>query len=127
MGRHTPLRLSRFRPNSLGSERHGTAYVGKCDCRITEEVAEQNLNRGIPDPADAPGHPPRIYVLYDGVIYVAVPTNPGVSYHAYPWRGDIPGRRIPRRVLSGLKRIAADRGELSKLNQWLKDYGGDTR
>lgn len=69
--------------------------------------------------------PERFYAVYRGVIYEAVPTQPGVSYHAYPWRGDLPGRPgLPRRILRRLRDQADQNDERKALEQWLKKYGG---
>ena len=35
--------------------------------------------------------PERIFNVYRGVPYVAVQTQPGVSYHGYPWCGRMSG------------------------------------
>ncbi len=106
-----------------GFEQSGSGYVGKCDSTITTEIAESELNHGIPYDFENRDHPSKIYVLYNGVIYEAVPTEYGTSYHAYPWRGDLPGRTIPRRVLRKLERVATEKGMLREMRAWLKKYG----
>ena len=51
--------------------------------------------------------------------------SPGISYHAYPWRGDLPGRRkLSRRILRKLRQNADRKGERKELEKWLKKYGG---
>lgn len=101
--------------------------VGKCPCHVTVEVAQKILHEeAIPvyDSDDSP-FPDRFYAVYGGAVYEAVPTQPGASYHAYPWRGDLPGRKsLSRRVLRELRRIAEYRGEIRELERWLKKYGG---
>lgn len=106
-----------------GFQTSGSGYIGKCDSRITTEIAQAELNKGVPDNPEDASHPKRIYVWYNGALYEAVPTNPGQSYHAYPWRGDLPGRSLPRRVQRELERIAEQDGTLMDLRKWLKNYG----
>lgn len=82
---------------------------GKCPASIDIEQAEALLNDGIPDsPPDwLKGHPKYFYNIHDGVIYKAVETNPGKSYHAYPCRGprsrDMTAR-MQRRLLEKAQR-----------------------
>jgi hypothetical protein len=60
-----------------------------------------------------------------GKILETVPTRPGLSYHAYPWRGDLPGRTgLPRWILRKLRQIAKRKGEEKEMEKWLKKYGG---
>jgi len=117
----------RWRNDYAGFEPSGRGPVGKCPRHITEELAEQLLNEeAVPvydgDDSQAPDC---FYAVYRGVVYEAVPTQPGVSYHAYPWRGDLQGRRGLRRwVLRKLREQADRREERQELERWLKDYGG---
>jgi hypothetical protein len=54
--------------------------------------------------------PERIYAVYRGVIYEAMPTIRGLSYHGFPWRGDLKGRRpLPKTILKQLRHMAARR------------------
>lgn len=99
---------------------------GKCASSINQELAEQLLNEGVPF-AEMGDHdwPSRIYAVYQGAIYEAVPTIPGTSYHGYPRRGDLPGRTpLPRAILRKLEAKALERNEANELKQWLKQYGG---
>jgi hypothetical protein len=111
-----------FQPSQRGA-------VGKCPNNVTEEIAQKILNeeaRPIYD-GDGRAFPDRFYAVYKGVVYEAVPTQPGISYHAYPWRGDLPGRRtLSRRVRRELLQIADIRGEVKELERWLKKYGVPT-
>jgi len=57
-------------------------------------------------------------------IYEAVPTLPGVSYHGYPWRGDLKGRtKILRSIIKKLRKIAEKDGCLQEFEKWEKTYG----
>lgn len=103
------------------------APVGKCPKHVTKEIAEKILNEeAIPvyDGEDSE-FPDRLYAIYEGVVYEGVPTQPGISYHAYPWRGDLPGRKgLPRSVYKMLRQEAERKGELRELKKWVKEYGG---
>ena len=117
----------RWKNDYAGFEPSERGHVGKCPRHVTEEIAEEILNsRAIPyyEWEDS-AYPDRFYAVYKGVIYEAVPTQPGRSYHAYPWRGDLQGRPgLPRKVLRALCTQAEESGELEAFTQWLKRYGG---
>ncbi|TVS00508.1 MAG: hypothetical protein EA406_00450 [Rhodospirillales bacterium] len=117
----------RWSHDHAGFAPSGHGPVGKCPCHITEAIAEEILNTtAVPhfEWEDSP-FPDRFYAVYQGVIYEAVPTQPGVSYHAYPWRGDLPGRPgLPRRMLRKLRDRADQTGERKAFEQWLKKYAG---
>jgi hypothetical protein len=97
--------------------------VGKCDARITDELAEQLLNGGLPyfeDPtAPAPKAPDLIYAVWNGAPYEARPTREGISFHGYPV---IPERfdKLPRSVRVYLERAATAQG--SNVHDWLKKW-----
>lgn len=109
------------------SERGG--FVGKCPNSITDSVAETVLNQGVaePDPFVIPGrpktsHPKRIYGVYKGVIYEAVPTQPGKSYHGYPWRARDGRGPLPTDVIERLRELAREQGYLDEFESWLDDH-----
>lgn len=108
-----------FQPSRKG-------YVGKCPKHITRELAEKIVNSGVPVyEVEGSPYPERIYAVYQGTIYEAVPTVPGKSYHGYPWRGDLPGRTPPpRRVFRELEQNAKNDGTLEEYKRWLKKFGG---
>lgn len=97
--------------------------VGKCSNQITDAVATELLNGGLPDEdgrPESPGndsYPQRIYNVFDGAIYVAVPTQPGKSYHGYPVQG-----RLPRKLLKRLRQKAEEIGCLQAFEKWVRDY-----
>lgn len=66
--------------------------VGKCSNQITDAVATE-------------------------LIYVAVPTQPGKSYHGYPVRGP-----LPRKLLKKLRQKAEETGCLKAFEKWVRDY-----
>ncbi|ADH86538.1 hypothetical protein DaAHT2_1857 [Desulfurivibrio alkaliphilus AHT 2] len=116
----------RWSKDCAGFEPGRKGAVGKCPCHIDDKLARQILNQGVPfyDTEESP-FPAVIYAFYDGVIYEAVPTNPGSSYHGYPWRGDLPGRlRPPRRIFRQLEAVAQKAGQLREYRKWMKKYGG---
>lgn len=100
--------------------------IGKCPKSIDLRAAEQLLNRGVSfyESADD-GWPARSYAIHRGVIYEAVMTAPGRSYHGYPWRGDLPGRsQLPRSIVNQLRRQAESTNDLEAFDTWRSDYGG---
>jgi hypothetical protein len=107
----------------------GRHTVGKCPRTITNELAESILNQSVaePDPFALPGEatdrlPRRLYAVYEGVIYEAVPTQPG-SYHGYPWQAR-PGRTpLPPEVIGKLRQMAENQGCLEGFEDWLDQYG----
>lgn len=97
---------------------------GKCASSINQELAEVLLNEGVPFfETSNLDWPSRIYAVYQGTIYEAVPTIPGTSYHGYPWRGDLPGRTpLPRTVMRRLEAKAHERHEADEFKKWLNKY-----
>ncbi|TGG95232.1 hypothetical protein E4656_02085 [Natronospirillum operosum] len=99
--------------------------VGKCPKSIDEQLATVILNNGVPYSAfeDEPEQPDRIYCVYQGTVYEAVPTRPGISWHAYPWRGDLPGRQgLPKKVEDALRDKADQEGYLQEFEKWIRKY-----
>lgn len=105
-----------------GFESGDGRVIGKCSSNIDHLTAEQLLNDGIVIEGSA-DQPEKIVNVYEGVIYVAVPTIPGKSFHGYPWKS-LPGRsRIARKVFEELKRRAVESGHDRQFRQWVKDHG----
>lgn len=103
--------------------------VGKCPKSLTNELAEQLLQFAIPepDPFSLPNWtnspcPSRYYAVHDGVIYEAAVTEPGKSYHGYPWTARKRGR-LPDEVLWELRVQAAAKGCLEAMEDWLDQHG----
>jgi hypothetical protein len=95
--------------------------VGKCHSSIDQQSAERLLNDAVEErSAFAPPHdkPPRYFNVYRGVPYVAVPTQPGTSWHGYPWRG-----RLDPAVRAELQRRAECAGDLAAWRTWEKEHG----
>jgi hypothetical protein len=103
--------------------------VGKCPNTLTDVLAETILRSAIeePDPFELPGqaksHPKRLYAVYEGVIYEAVPTNPGRSYHGYPWTRREGRTQLPREIVAELRRRAKAQGHLEEFEDWLDQHG----
>jgi hypothetical protein len=84
-----PKRKHAWGKNVAGFDEYRGVPVGKCPNNISQEDAEQLLNAGIPfsPPGWTEPWPHHIYVVHQGVVYRAVATVPGVSYHAFPDQG----------------------------------------
>ncbi|MFP4171861.1 MAG: hypothetical protein ACLFV4_03015 [Candidatus Hydrogenedentota bacterium] len=108
-----------------GFKPKGRGAVGKCPVSISDANAEAILNKGVEvKEAEDDPFPARIYTYYEGVVYEAVPTRPGISYHGYPWRGDLPGRpSLPAYVKRHLEKQAEQAGQLRDSKQWMKKCG----
>jgi len=93
--------------------------IGKCPNNISLDEAERLLNAGIPvrSTRSAAGHPKRIYVVRDGVVYRATPTNPGVSYHAFPEKAE-EFRRLPSGVQEAILGEAERQGRGQDVRRW---------
>jgi hypothetical protein len=93
--------------------------VGQCppEFHQVSELAGRLLNDGIPwnNPGDKRATPHYVYNVYKGVVYEATRTEPGKSYHGYPFRG-----RLPRVVLTRLEAIAEAQGCLHQMRRWLR-------
>lgn len=107
------------RPEAGFDERRGVP-IGKCPNSITVKQAERLLNSGVPWPEEwesSSQHPSRIYNVFEGVVYEAVPTMRGYSYHGFPAR-----KRLPRLVLCELEKRATEAGFAQEFKQWIKTY-----
>lgn len=101
----------------------GSAWIGQCPVTLDKKTAETLLQDGVgewDDPSQT--HPARIFTYYQGAVYVAVPTEPGISYHGYPWRGRPGHNRIARTILEELRKMAENCGESKQLQNWLRQY-----
>lgn len=106
-----------------GFQRSGNAFIGKCPSTLPKSVAEALLQSGIPIHHHGDGFPAKIYNVHEGVIYEAAPTEPGRSYHGYPWR-NLPGRnRIPKAILRELERRAERSGHHRQFRDWMARHG----
>ena len=113
-----PKRKHHWRRNVAGFVTQGGVIVGKCPSGMTTEFAEAMLNDGVPWSPLRWRHdyPKRIYNILDGVVYRAVPTNPGVSYHGFPERLE----HLPTELIGPLLALAEALGERERIERWLK-------
>ncbi|EAZ98221.1 hypothetical protein [Marinobacter sp. ELB17] len=120
-GRHK----HRWKHDFAGFEPGDKGQIGKCPKSITEQLATEILNQGVPYYDDLGDEiPSKIYSVHKGVIYEAAPTMPGISWHGYPWRGNLRGRRpLSSRIVRKLKKMAEKSGHSKEFEQWLKQYG----
>jgi hypothetical protein len=85
-----PKRKHSWDKDEAGFIRTGSAIVGKCPKGISNTTAKGLLNAGIEWRPSRWEHsyPQRIYAIYQDVVYRAMPTNPGKSYHGFPEHPD---------------------------------------
>ncbi|CAB5646679.1 Uncharacterised protein [Pseudomonas putida] len=62
-------------------------------------------------------YPEEVYAVYDGAIYVAVPTRAGYSYHGYPYKGT-----LNKRLVKKLQEKAEKADCAAKFRKWVKEY-----
>jgi hypothetical protein len=93
--------------------------VGKCPNNISNAEAERLLNQGIEwsPPNWEPAYPSRIYVVHNGAVYRAKPTNPGVSYHGFPETGENL-RKLPGSVKKQIMESAQNQGCEEQVRRW---------
>ena len=102
---------------SAGFVPSGKGAIGKCSSELTDSVAQALLEKGVPlFEFDEDTYPSKIFNVYNGVIYEAVPTVPGRSYHGYPWRGPRP----PLKIVEKLAEAARAGGCEAEFKRWLK-------
>jgi hypothetical protein len=126
-GRHMPLNFE-YEPDEAPKKKHAWSEptwgfvegrsgerVGKCPQGVTLEAAREAMNQGIPwrNDRSKSAWPDRIYFVYDGHLYHAKPTRPGVSYHAFPVDPEHPDR-VPAAVRRELKRMVEDHAGLRR-------------
>lgn len=95
--------------------------VGKCPVSIAVSEAQHLLNaQSVPyfNPR-APGpNPDRLYVVHRGVVYRAVPTVAGKSFHAFP---ELPARlrALPKAVRTQIVSLADQLGCKGEVEEWI--------
>ena len=109
-----------------GVIKNGSASIGKCPNTVSKEEARDLLDDAEYE-GKAPGvsivdvQPQRMWNVYKGVVYEAVPTQVG-SYHGYPWFGR-PGRnRLPRAVKAVLQARAEQQGFGREFRDWMATH-----
>jgi len=118
-------RRSKHRWNQAraGFESYGSHLIGKCDCRITDEVATRLLNDGIAwYEEDESGLPSGVFNIFGGAVYEARLTRGPNTYHGYPWRQRAPGKRLPLRLKRLLLERAEQQGCRREIKRWIEKY-----
>jgi hypothetical protein len=105
-----------------GFRREGSHLVGKCDNRITDEIAARLLNDGIRGDGEDAGLPSTVFNIFGGAVYVAVLTPGPNTYHGYPWRQRAPGKRMPLRVRRLLQERAEQQGCRREIDRWIESH-----
>lgn len=100
----------------------GSAFIGICPSTLSKQQAEELLQNGVPHYRPGAVHPERIYAVYEGVVYEARPTEDGITYHGFPWRGRPGHNRLPRPIKRALRQHAVRDGCLAAFNAWLDRY-----
>lgn len=95
--------------------------VGRCPSGITLDKAQDLINRqAVPyHNPKAPGpNPDRLYVVHDGVVYRAVPTVAGQSFHGFP---ELPQRLrdLPKSLRNKILDLAEQLGCKERVEEWI--------
>lgn len=110
----------RWHYDYAGHVREGRRWVAKCPKSLHSDKAEAALNTGVEyhDERDHQGHPSRIYAVIGGVVYRAMPTLAGISYHGFPERvRDLP----PDKALEdAILDLAEREGTRKEVEKWFK-------
>lgn len=118
-----PKRKHRWPHDEAGfAEPNERYFVGKCPRTLTLVEAKEMLNRGVPwTPASwRRDYPKRIYAVRRGVVYRAMPTNPGRSYHGFPEHySGFPTGGNAREVKDKLLEWASDEGCEGPVREWM--------
>lgn len=93
--------------------------VGKCPNTIAPTTRAALLNDALPAPNGDRDvdFPKRLYAVHKGVIYQAITSDGGLTYHAYPYRG-----RVPKLLLSALRERAEDKGDIDQFDKWVREH-----
>ncbi len=79
------------------------------------------MDKAIPHittPPYSEAFPKRLYAVdQDGTIYAAQTTNPGDSYHGYPYAG-----RMGKSLIDALRAMAQREGCVTGFEAWVKRY-----
>lgn len=93
--------------------------VGKCPAQFPDDRKQELLDKAIPyitSPPYSEAFSKRLFVVdQDGTIYTAQTSNPGDSYHGYPYAGT-----IGKRLLAALREMAVHDDCEREFEQWCK-------
>lgn len=115
-----PKRKHAWSKDIAGFEEFRGLLAGKCPNNITKQEAEALINDGIAwsPPGWDERWPRKIFVVRQGVVYRAVPTVPGVSYHAFPEQGRAL-RELPQSVQTQILERAREQGCEPEVRKWM--------
>ena len=113
----------RWAKDAAGFEESPNGPIGKCHRSITIAIATELLRGGVVYHAPGTDEPEHVYAVYRGVIYEAAPTQPGISFHGYPWRGGQGRPALPPRIRRVLAERASADGFGREFTAWLNQYG----
>ena len=117
----SPKRKHGWAEDVAGFRKQGKVLVGKCPKGLKQETAEELINAGIAEVnlRQESEHPKRIYVIHDGVLYRAVSTEPGKSYHGFP---ELPRifDELDDELKSAIWERAKQTGQEKEFKKWLR-------
>lgn len=116
-----PKRKHRWRHAHAGFVEQCGEKVGKCPSDLTDAMAEELLNtQAVPyfNPKARGPSPDRLYVVHEGVVYRAVPTRAGRSFHGFPESPEHLAR-LPRAVLAQILALAERLGCKDRVQDWM--------
>ena len=95
--------------------------VGKCPARFPDVRKQELLDKAIPyitSPPYSEEFPKRLFIVdRDGTIYTAQTSNPGDSYHGYPYAGT-----MGKGLIAKLRTIAVRENCEKEFEQWCKSH-----
>jgi len=117
----SPKKKHGWNKNEAGFIKRGKALVGKCPKGFSKKLAQDLINNGIPEinPRATQPHPMKIYVVHDGVLYRAVPTEAGKSYHGFPERPRVLDE-LDDELKAAIWNRARKLGQKKELTIWLR-------
>jgi hypothetical protein len=99
----------------------GDDVIGKCPAGRTPEWRQYLIDHAVGYMTAEPyslDFPKRLFAVdKDGTIYTAQTSNPGDSYHGYPYTG-----QIGKRLLAALEAKAQQMGCQKQFNTWVKKH-----
>ena len=97
--------------------------VAKCPTTISLELARDLLNSEDAIPYSPQRwqqeSPERIYIVHDGQLYRATPTNPGTSYHGFP-ENPKRAQQLPRELKERILEVARKKQCEAEMSRCLK-------
>lgn len=97
--------------------------IGKCPNDMRPGVPERLLNNGVDGTSAKSAHdkdwPENIYAVHEGVVYRAVPTRGGHSYHGFP-AGD--QRKVSGPVKDKILKQARQKDCEKQVKRWMRQH-----